>query len=136
MNPPPSDLEKWSDVVHDGPLINLAVLAFAVLSRVNEGDVDLDIVWRTIEILSTALGLAQLRASAKAGVRFDEVLLKVRGGVSGYKGGGAQITALLKTLDAAISGLHLAEAIRQSKSIRENKSKPYSDQSNFGMPNY
>jgi hypothetical protein len=110
LSPPPSDREKWTDVVHDGPLINLAVLAFAVLSRVNEGDVDIDIVWRMIEILSTALGLAQLRASAKAGVRFDEVLLKVRGGVNGYEGGGAQSTALPKTLDAVISGLRLAEA--------------------------
>jgi hypothetical protein len=110
LNPPPSDREMWTDVVYDGPLINLAVLAFAVLSRVNEGDLDLDIVWRTIEILSTALGLAQLRASAKARARFDEVLLKVRGGVSGYEGGGAQITALLETLDTVISGLRLAEA--------------------------
>jgi hypothetical protein len=110
LNPPPSDREMWTDVVYDGPLINLAVLAFAVLSRVNERDVDLDIAWRTIEILSTALGLAQPRASAKARARFDEVLLKVRGGVSGYKGGGAQITALLKTLDAVISGLRLAGA--------------------------
>ena len=110
LNPPPSDREKWIDVVYDGPLINLAALAFAVLSCVNEGDVDLDIVWRTIEILSTALGLAQLRASAKARARFDEVLLKVRGGVSGYEGGRAQITALLKPLDAVISGLRLAEA--------------------------
>jgi Family of unknown function (DUF6535) len=110
LNPHPSDREMWTDVVYDGPLINFAVLAFAILPRVNEGDADLDIVWRTIEILWTSLaGLTQLRTSAEARARFDEVLLKVRGGVSGYEGGGAQITALLKTLDAVISGLHLAE---------------------------
>jgi hypothetical protein len=110
LDPPPSDREKWTDVVYDGPLINLAALAFAVLSRINEGDLDLDIVWTTVDILSTALGLAQLRASAKARARFDEVLFKVRDGVSGYEGGRAQITALLKPLDTVISGLRLAEA--------------------------
>ncbi|KAN0115989.1 hypothetical protein V8E52_006295, partial [Russula decolorans] len=58
--------------------------------------------------------------------RFDEVLLKVRGGVSGYEGGGAQITALLKTLDTVISGLRLAEAFAYTPKERfhENKSKP------------
>ena len=135
LNPPPSDREMWTDVVYDGPLINLAALSFSVLSLVNEGDVDLDIVWWTIEILSTALGLAQLRASAKARARFDEVLLKVRGGVSGYEGSGAQITALLGSLDTVIS-LQRRLLTRQSQCFRENKSKPYSDQSNFGIPNY
>ena len=109
-NTPPSDREKWSDVVYDGPLINLAVLAFAVLLRVNDGDVDVDIVWKTIEILSTGLGLAQLRASPEALARFNEVLLKVRGGVSECEGGRAHFTALLKPLDTVISGLRLAEA--------------------------
>lgn len=66
---PPSDREMWADVVYDGPLINFAVLAFAILPRVNEGDADLDIVWRTIEILSTSLGLTQLRTSAEARAR-------------------------------------------------------------------
>ena len=108
LNPPPNDREMWTDVVYDGPLINLAVLAFALLSRANEGDVDLDVSWM-IGILSTALGLTQLRASAKARARFNEVLLLVRGRVSGCEGGGAQIATLLKVLDTVISGLHLAE---------------------------
>jgi hypothetical protein len=54
MNPPPSDREMWTNVVYDGPLINLVVLAFAVLSRVNKGDADLDMASTTIEILLTA----------------------------------------------------------------------------------
>lgn len=109
LNPPPTDLEMWTDIIHDGPLINLTILTFAVLTRVNEGDLDLDLLRKAIEIPSAALGLSQLRASAKARAQFDEILLKVRGAVSGSEGGGVQITTLLKTLDMVTSGLHLAE---------------------------
>jgi hypothetical protein len=35
----------WTDVVYDGPLINPSVLGISVLLSVNEGDLDLDIVW-------------------------------------------------------------------------------------------
>jgi hypothetical protein len=106
----PSDQEMWADVVYDGPLINLAVLAYGVLSDASERDVNFDMAWKTFETLLKSLGLAQVRASAPARARFDEVLLKARGGVSRYKGGVTQITPLLKTLDTVISGLRLAEA--------------------------
>ena len=104
-HPPASDQEMWADVVNDGPLINLAVLAYAALSRDSEGDPNLDMAWKTLEILLKSLGLAQVRASAPARARFDEVLLKARSG-----GGVTQITPLLKTLGIVISGLRLAEA--------------------------
>jgi hypothetical protein len=91
----------WADVLYDGPLINLVVLANAVLSH--EGDVDLDMTWTTFEILLKSLGLAQVRATRSTLDRFDEVLVKARGRVT-------QISPLLKTLDIVISGLHLAKA--------------------------
>ena len=112
-NPLPSDQEMWADVVYDGPLINMAVLSYAVLSRVSEGNVDFDMAMKTIETLLKSLGLAQVRASALARTRFGEVLLKARAGNSGY-GGRAQIAPLVKTLDTVISGLHLAQAFAHS----------------------
>ena len=109
----PGDQEMWADVLYDGPLINMAVLSYAVLSRVTEGNVDFDMAMKTIETLLQSLGLAQVRASALARTRFGEVLLNARAGNSGY-GGRAQTTSLVKTLDAVISGLHLAQAFAHS----------------------
>jgi hypothetical protein len=104
-HPPPSDQEMWMDVVNDGPLINLAVLAHAVLSRDSAGDPNLDMAWKTLKTLLKSLGLAQVRASALARAQFDEVLLKARG-----RGGVTRTSPLLKTLDIVINGLRLAEA--------------------------
>jgi hypothetical protein len=113
-HPLPRDSEQaqkdiWQDV-YDGPLINLAVLAFAVLSRADEGDVNFDMAWKTLETLLKSLGLAQVRASPLARARFEEVLQKARDGVSEYDGGITQISPLLETLETVIRGLRLAEA--------------------------
>jgi Family of unknown function (DUF6535) len=107
--PLPTDQGMWEDVIYDGPLINLAVLAYAVLSLANEGDINLDMAWKTFEVLLKSIGLAQLQASAQARARFDEVLLKAGAGISGYERGRAQIAPLLKSLDIVTSGLRLAE---------------------------
>jgi hypothetical protein len=113
-HPLPTDSEQlqkdmWQDV-YDGPLINLAVLAYAVLSRAGEGDVNFDMAWKTLETLLKSLGLAQVRASPPARARFEEVVHKAHDGVSGYDGGVTQIGPLFKTLDIVIRGLRLAEA--------------------------
>ena len=108
--PLPNDLAQVQQDLYDGPLINLAVLAYAVLSRADEGDINFDMAWKTLETLLKSLGLAQVRASSLARARFDEVLRKARDGVSGYDGGVTLISPLLKTLDIAIRGLRLAEA--------------------------
>ena len=96
--------------VYDGPLINLAVLAYAVLSRADEGDDNFDMAWKTLEILLKSLGLAQVRASSLARARFEEVLHLARDRVSGYDGGVTRMSPLFKTLDIVTRGLRLAEA--------------------------
>ena len=106
------DKNMWKDVVYDGPLVNLAVLACGLLSHTIEGklgDVNLDMAWKTLETLLKSLGLAQIRASALARARFEEVLLKARAENSRYGRGRAQITTLLNTLDIVNSGLRLVE---------------------------
>ena len=106
----PADKNMWDDVVNDGPLINLAVLACGLLTHTSEGklgDVDLDMAWKTLEILLKSLNLAQ--ASALARDRFKDVLLKARTRNCRYEIERAQISTLLKTLDIVNSGLRLVE---------------------------
>jgi hypothetical protein len=97
----------WADVLYDGPLINFAVLAYAILSRAHDDDIRLDMAWKMFEILLKTFSLCQVRASALARARSDEVLFKTRAEVSKYQG--AQITPLLEMLDIVISGPRLAE---------------------------
>ena len=101
----PSEQEMWADILFDGPLINLAVLAYSILSRTSEEEVNLDMAWKTLEILLKALGLVQVRASDSARARFYQVLLMARASVSK---GRAQTTPLLEAMDTVISGIHLA----------------------------
>jgi hypothetical protein len=82
----PSEQEMWADVLFDGPLINLAVSAYSILSCAGEEEVDLDMAWKALEILLKALCLAQVRASVSARARFDQVLLMARASVSKYEG--------------------------------------------------
>jgi hypothetical protein len=107
-HPLPSDQEMWANVVYDGPLINLAVFAYAVLLHTREGNIGFDMAWETTETLLKSLSTAQVRASALARSQFDKVV-KARAGNSGHEGGNAQVTPL-QTLDIVMSGLRLAEA--------------------------
>jgi len=117
-DPLPNDQQMWADILCDGPLINLAVLAYAALSRSSEEEVDLDMAWKTLETLLKALGLGQVRASIPARARFDQVLLMARARVSKYEGGHAQIAPLLEALDTVISGLYLAEVFAYLPNIK------------------
>jgi hypothetical protein len=113
-HPLPSDQEMWADVICDGPLINVAVLAYAILLRVDEEDVNFDMALRMIETLVMSLGLAQVQASAPALIRFNEILTRldeiISKGVSGNERGITQVVPLLEALKITISGLHLAMA--------------------------
>ena len=57
--------DMWVDV-YDGPLINLAVLAYAVLSHTNEGDVNFDMAWKTLETLLKSLSRPSSSISSSA----------------------------------------------------------------------
>ena len=104
-DPLPSDQEMWSDVLCDGPLINLAILAHSVLSCVGEEEINLDMAWKTLAALLKALGLAQVRASIPARERFDQVLRMARASVSKHGG----LTQITEALDTVTSGLFLAK---------------------------
>ncbi|KAH9983790.1 hypothetical protein BJV74DRAFT_593982 [Russula compacta] len=107
--PLPSDQEMWADILYDGPLINLAVLAYAVLERAREQDIILDFAWKTFGTLLKTLGLGQVRASTLARARFNGVHLEARAGISRYEEGRAPITPLLDALGIVVTGLHITE---------------------------
>ena len=110
-HPLPSDREMWTDVLYDGPLVNVAVLADAILSRASDEEVDLDMAWKTFETLLKTLGLAQVWASVQARARFSEVLYNVDAWVNGYGTGRTHIIPLQDTLNTVISGLRLVEVL-------------------------
>ena len=101
--------DMWQDVC-DGPLINLAVLAYDILSRADEESINFDMALKTLETLLKSLSLAQVRASPLARTRFEDVLHDARDGVGGCDGEVTLISPLIETLDIANRGLRLAEA--------------------------
>ncbi|KAI0260600.1 hypothetical protein BC834DRAFT_537708 [Gloeopeniophorella convolvens] len=53
----------WTRVLHDGPLINLSILANIVISQVQEGGVDFTMCWDTFDVLVESCGSSTIRAS-------------------------------------------------------------------------
>ncbi|KAI0262551.1 hypothetical protein BC834DRAFT_971921 [Gloeopeniophorella convolvens] len=108
IHPPPSDQEMWSDLLYDAPLINLAVLANAVLSRSSAQEVHLTMPWKTLEALLKAFDIVQVRASPETQSRFHDVHGRVRSSINRHEGGRI-IVPLLDTLDIVARGLRLSE---------------------------
>jgi len=113
----PGDLEMWTSVLYDGPLINLAVLAYGILSCSNDERVDLEIARKTLKTLLKILGLFQVRASGQVRARFTNVLSKVRERVNSHKRGRKQIIPLLDTFNNVLSGLRLLEVLKHAPTL-------------------
>ena len=108
--PLPSDREMWADILYDGPLINLAILAHATISYwyASDEEVNPHMAWKISETLLKTLGLAQVWASSQARARFTEVLLNVGTLANSYEVRGPT-TPLHDTLNIVVSGLRLVE---------------------------
>ena len=108
----PSDREMWADILYDGPLVNLTILAYAIISHASDEEANLHMAWKTLETLLKTLGLAQVWASGQARARFTEVLFNVDTRGSGGRGVlRANITPLLDTLNTVVRGLRLVEVL-------------------------
>jgi hypothetical protein len=114
-----SDREMWADILYDGPLINLAILAHAIISHAND-DVDEEInshmARKTFETLLKTLGLAQVWASGQARARFTEVFLNVGTLASGYYVVRGH-TTLFDALSIVVSGLRLVEVFAYAPTL-------------------
>ncbi|KAI0261635.1 hypothetical protein BC834DRAFT_895197 [Gloeopeniophorella convolvens] len=117
IHPLPSDQEMWSDLLYDAPLINLAVLANAVLSLSNAQRVHLYMPWKTSEALLKAFDVVQVRASPMTQSRFRRVHSRVRSSVK-HDDGGKDMALLLDTLDIVARGLRLSEVFACVPSTR------------------
>ncbi|KAI0261630.1 hypothetical protein BC834DRAFT_461542 [Gloeopeniophorella convolvens] len=109
IHPPPSDQEMWSDLLHDGPLINLAVLANALLSRFVTQDDYVPMSWETMNVLIEALNTIHAQAPPMTQSRFHDVHSRVRSSAKNHEGDRFYISQLLEILDMVARGLRLSE---------------------------
>ena len=115
-----SDREMWADILYDGPLVNLAILAHAIISHVNDDEdeqVDFHMAWKTFETLLKTLGLAQVWASGQARARFTEVFLNVGTLANSYYAVRGHTTSLFDTLSIVVSGLRLVEVFAYAPTL-------------------
>ncbi len=97
------DTEMWRALLHDGPLVNLTLLAEAIVSHDDVGPSKLSLSWKTLDHLLKGLGLARTEVSDSALARFKVVHNKTRERVqTGDRGFG--FTPLLKILDTVTRG--------------------------------
>jgi hypothetical protein len=104
QSPTADDTEMLHTVLHDGPLINLTLLAEAVvLHEVYPSN--LSLCWKTLDHLMKGLGFARTKVSNSAQARFDKVHLETRMRVHTE---GSRLAPLLEILDIVAQGQRLS----------------------------
>ena len=110
--------QQWA-LLCDGPLINLTLLAKAILSN---GDVDpseLFFCWKTFELLRTGLGIALVEVSDHALALFDEVHNETRRCVQAEERG-FRTAPLLEILDTVARGRRLSVVLHDHPKFHSN----------------
>ena len=69
---------KWTVLLNDGPLVNLTLVAEAVILHHRDQPQDLSLCWKTLNALMKEFGITRLKFSTSALMRFKEVLRKAR----------------------------------------------------------
>jgi hypothetical protein len=103
-SPMADDTEMLRTVLHDGPLINLTLLAEAVLLHEVYSS-NLSLCWKTLDYLMKGLGFVLKKVSDSAQVRFHKVHLETRMRVQTE---GSGLTPLLEILDTVARGQRLS----------------------------
>ncbi|KAH8995067.1 hypothetical protein EDB86DRAFT_1209331 [Lactarius hatsudake] len=99
--------QKMQTLQYDGPLVNLIVLAEAVLSRDDVGPSKLSFCWKTLDLLLKGLRIARTSVSHSALTRFNHVRSETRTRVQ-TEGQSSTLTPLLECLDAVARGQRLS----------------------------
>jgi hypothetical protein len=97
---------RWKVLFHDGPLLNLTLVAEAVISRYRDQSQDLSLCWKTLNALLKEFGIARLEVSDSASARFDEVLEQAHEDVQSEHQG-YLVIPLLEVLDIVARGRRL-----------------------------
>ncbi|KAI9440901.1 hypothetical protein H4582DRAFT_1504069 [Lactarius indigo] len=114
------DQRRRRAVLCDGPLINLTLLAKAILSNDDVDPSDLSLCWKTLDLLRTGLGIALVEVSDPALALFNQVHNETRRRVQAEERG-FRITPLLEILDTVARGRRLSVVLRDHPKFR---SKP------------
>ena len=114
------DQRRRRALLCDGPLINLTLLAKAILLNDDVDPSDLSLCWKTLDLLRTGLGIALVEVSDPALALFDQVHNETRRRVQDEERG-FRITPLLEILDTVARGRRLSVVLRDHPKFR---SKP------------
>ena len=101
--------KMWKDLLSDGPLLNLTMLAEAVHSREHAPQSSLSFCWKTFDILVKQLGIALTEASNETRVQLTAVRNKASEHIQ-KKEQGFRIVPLLDILDVVDRGQRLLVA--------------------------
>ena len=93
----------WKSLLHDGSLVNLTILAQAVLSHEGAHPSSLSLCCRTLDILPKELRIARTEVSESTLALFKKVHDETRNRVQGEERG-FRVTSLLEILDTAARG--------------------------------
>ena len=99
--------EMWRTLLHDGPLINLTLLARAVLSHDDVYTSGLSMCWKTLDILRSEFRITRVEVSDSSLALFNEIHDTTHQYVRAEKPG-FDVTPLLKVLDAVAGGRRLS----------------------------
>jgi hypothetical protein len=98
---------KWEILLHDGPLVNLTLLAQTILSHEHIHPENLSLCWKALETLLKEFNIARMNVSEPTLKRFYNVLHKAREHVQ-VDHRGFRVTPLVETLDTVARGQHLS----------------------------
>jgi hypothetical protein len=109
---------KWRVLLHDGPFLNLTLLANAIL--LHDDDVDpstLSLCWKTLDILRSEFRITRADISVSSLGQFDEIHNKTRQRVQSEEPG-FSVIPLLEILDAVDGGRRLSTVFQDHSKYR------------------
>ena len=107
QSPTADDSEMWRALLYDGPLVNLTLLAEAIVSHDLVGHSKLSLCWKTLDHLVKGLGIVRTKVSDSALTRFNKAHHETRERVDTEERG-FRLTPLLEILDIVARGQRLS----------------------------
>ena len=104
---PANEDDIWRTLLHDGPLINLTLLATAILRHDDVDPSSLSMCWKTLDILRSALQITRVDVSDSSLAQFNEIHERTRSYVRAEEPG-FSVIPLLEILDAVAGGRRLS----------------------------
>ena len=103
---PADENEMWRTLLHDGPLINLTLLARAILLHDDVNTSGLSMCWKTLNILRSEFRITRVEVSDSSLALFNEIHEETRKYVRTEEPG--TVIPLLEILDAVAGGRRLS----------------------------